>query len=238
MFLRRSVHRRKTATSQPAHIHHKRSAQKQPKMLDNSAVGKAPTVALVRKMMVNISVSSIREWDCDFIWLTKHSLVTRTENSSLLVSRQKIMDNKVRRRKDEHDALTKFTNLTYLIHTITGDSSKVGTGQTRGMKWWVCPSTFVLSLVLCPHYNAATNTICYPMLLIGRRSTPCTMNNQSSTGPYYHKSASCKAWHGDEQDGRACWYGGAQGSTRGNPGIRWWRCQLWEGGTGIAKYVK
>jgi hypothetical protein len=62
MFLRRSVQRRrKTATSQPAHIHHKRIAQKQPKTLDNSAIGKAPTEALVRKMMVNISVSSIRE---------------------------------------------------------------------------------------------------------------------------------------------------------------------------------
>jgi hypothetical protein len=62
MFLRRSVQRRrKTATSQPAHIHHKRIAQKQPKMLDNGAIGKAPTEALVRKMMVNISVSSIRE---------------------------------------------------------------------------------------------------------------------------------------------------------------------------------
>jgi hypothetical protein len=167
--------------------------------LDNSAIGKAPTEALVRKMMVNISVSSIREWDCAYIWLTKHSLPLHTcYKKKTRLSSKNHGRNKVRQRKDEHDALTRFTNLTYLIHTITGDSSKIGTEQTRVMKWWVCPSTFVLSLFLYDHYNAATNTICYPLLLIGRGFTPCTMNNQSSTGPYSHKSTSCKSCHSEE----------------------------------------
>lgn len=151
------------------------------------------------------------------------------------------MDNKVRRRKDEHDVLTEFTTLTYFIHTITGTVARlalVGEGELNGE----CPSTFVLSLVLCHCYNAVTNTICYHLQLIGRRFNHGLTNIQPSTGPSYHKSTShkslsCHEDEGDKQQSRAWGCNVVPGSTRGNPGIGCEGARS-RGGTEKAKYVK
>lgn len=124
-------------------------------MLGNSAIGKAPTEALVTKIMANINVSSIRECYGAFIWLTKHSLALRIENSSLVKKSYKGTWRK--RWAWCYHSLEDTHPLTHTLPSWIGmTSNSSGQEEQNGE----CASSFVHFLCV-PHDDAMTNTICY-----------------------------------------------------------------------------
>ena len=111
--------------------------------------------ALVTKIMATISVSSIREWCRAFIWLTKHSLALRIENSFIAKKSYKGTWWK-RWAWCLHSHKDTPTHTHPLPSWIGMTSNSSGQEEQNGE----CASSFVHFLCV-PHDDAMTNTICY-----------------------------------------------------------------------------
>jgi hypothetical protein len=129
--------------------------------------------------------------------------------------------------------LTSFTTPTYLISTLTGNSSNIGVGQG---KWnGECPWSFVLSLVLRHHDK---NIIFYGIPSIVK-SLSATLIKQRAILPSLHLVCHCHETVLKATSKTCEHVGGTEArGSRGNLGIRRWMCKVWGRGTLKAIHAK